>query len=131
MIKHNKRKRHMKVLEVKPMKAPYVKEIEHTLENLQEAVEGPIQMLYPFDDHVCIICNDEGKIANLPLNRALRHETGEIYDIIAGTFLITGMGEDDITDLTEELKDKYRKVFLYPEMFIRTGDTITAIQIRN
>ena len=38
---------------------------------------------------MALICNEEGKFLGLPLNRALRDDTGEIYDIIAGNFLIT------------------------------------------
>ena len=30
-----------------------------------------------------MICNEEGKLLGLPLNRALRDEEGEIYDIIS------------------------------------------------
>ena len=30
----------------------------------------------------------------LPLNRALRDDNGEIYDIVAGTFLVTGLTDD-------------------------------------
>jgi len=31
---------------------------------------------------VALICNDEGKLQGLPLNRGLRDERGELYDII-------------------------------------------------
>ena len=36
----------MKILVCEPGKHPYVKEIEHTLENLQKEVGGYIQALY-------------------------------------------------------------------------------------
>lgn len=45
-------------------------------------VGGPIQALYPWEEPVAIVCNDEGKNMGLPLNRVL-----ENYDIIAGAFL--------------------------------------------
>ncbi len=40
---------------------------------------------------MALICNEEGKFLGLPLNRALRDDAGEVYDIIAGNFLITGL----------------------------------------
>ena len=84
----------MKVLMVQPGEIPHETDIEPGLESLQAAVDGPIQAVYPYEDPVALICNEEGKFLGLPLNRALRDDTGEIYDIIAGNFLITGLGEE-------------------------------------
>ena len=42
----------------------------------------------------------------LPLNRALRDENGEMYDAIAGDFLVVGLGEEDFASLTPELAQK-------------------------
>ena len=39
-------------------------------------------------------CNEEGKIENLPFNRALYTTDGEIYDIIAGSFFICSAPSD-------------------------------------
>ena len=83
----------MKILMVQPGKIPHETDIEPGLESLQAAVDGPIQAVYPYEDPVALICNEEGKFLGLPLNRALRDDTGEIYDIIAGNFLITGLGK--------------------------------------
>ena len=51
----------MKVLIVEPNKIPYEKNIENNLETLQEIVGGMIQITYPYEDLVGIVCNDEGK----------------------------------------------------------------------
>ena len=90
----------MKVLMVEPGKVPYETEIEGGLESLQEAVGGSIQAVYPYDDPVALICNEEGKLMGLPLNRSLTDENGEIYDIIAGNFILTGLSEDNFGDLS-------------------------------
>ena len=45
----------------------------------------------PSADPVGLVCNDEGKLIGLELNRGLRDEHGEIYDIMAGTFLVVGL----------------------------------------
>ena len=98
----------MKVLMVEPGKSPYETEIEGGLESLQAAVGGDIQATYPFDDLVGLICNDEGKLLGMPLNRALYDDEGHLYDIVAGNFLIVGLGEEDFTDLSPELMKKFR-----------------------
>lgn len=49
------------VLYVEPKKAPVAAEIGKELESYQEAVGGMIEVIYPFDDMVCIVCNEEGK----------------------------------------------------------------------
>lgn len=51
----------MQALIVEPMKPPYVKEIGEELEDLQHEVGGYIEAIYPFEDEVAIICNEEGK----------------------------------------------------------------------
>ena len=89
----------MTVLVVEPMKAPYVKSIPNELEDLQQAVGGDIEMTYPFEDEVGILLNGNGKFEGLPLNRALYDDRGQVYDAIAGTFLVVGLTEDDFTCL--------------------------------
>ena len=45
------------------------------------------------------VWNDEGKLIGLDLNRSLRDEHGEIYDIVAGTFLVVGLGPESFASL--------------------------------
>lgn len=108
----------MKVLLIKPGKKPETVDIESGLESLQEMVGGSIQVVYPFDDLVGLIVNDEGKLKGLPLNRALIDETGEMYDIVAGNLLVAGLTEDSFDSLSDALIEKYSKFFEYPEHFI-------------
>lgn len=106
------------VIRVEPLKAPELITIDSTLEALQKEVGGYIEAVYPFEDPVAIICNEEGKLEGLHLNRALRDEDGHVYDIIAGTFLIVGLGEENFTDIGE-FKEKYIKLFEKIEMWLR------------
>ena len=99
----------MTVLVVEPMKAPYVKSIPNELEDLQQAVGGDIEMTYPFEDEVGILLNGNGKFEGLPLNRALYDDRGQVYDAIAGTFLVVGLTEDDFTSLTPEQIEMIKK----------------------
>lgn len=50
-------------------------------------------------------------------NRVLHNEIGIPYDIVVGTFLIVGLTEDDFGDLSQELIQRYEKLFHNPEEF--------------
>ena len=119
----------MTVLVVEPMKEPYVKEIDPGLHSLQAEVGGDIGAAYPFRDPVALVCNDEGKLIGLDLNRGLRDENGELYDIMAGTFLVVGLGEEDFASLSPELAQKYMEHFRQPEQFISLGGQIIALPV--
>ena len=119
----------MTVLVVEPMKEPYVKEIAPGLHSLQAEVGGDIGAAYPFRDPVALVCNDEGKLIGLDLNRGLRDENGELYDIMAGTFLVVGLGEEDFASLSPELAQKYMEHFRQPEQFISLGGQIIALPV--
>ena len=119
----------MMVLVVEPMKEPYVKEIDPGLHSLQAEVGGDIGAAYPFRDPVALVCNDEGKLIGLDLNRGLRDENGELYDIMAGTFLVVGLGEEDFASLSPELAQKYMEHFRQPEQFISLGGQIIALPV--
>ena len=112
---------------VEPGKKPEIKEIDSSLEGLQALVGGYIQAIYPYEDPVGIVCNEEAKLEGLPLNRALRDEDGEIYDIVAGTFAIVGLTDDSFGSLDSELALKYAKLFEQPEQFAKLGDRIVVI----
>ena len=107
----------MKVIIVEPGKFARIDEIETGLESYQHVVGGYIQMVYPWDDPVAIVCNEEGKIEGLPLNRAMTDEDGHVWDIIAGTFFICGLGEEDCDSLSDELAEKYLQIFKNPHRF--------------
>ena len=100
----------MKVIKVEPKKEPYVVDIENTLESLQKEVDGYIEILYPFDERVCIVCNEEGKIRNLAPNRTIMKD-GYMMDVIVGTFLIAKFKGSDFVSLSEKECEKYMKLF--------------------
>ena len=64
----------IKVVLLEPGKVARVAEIDSSLEGLQRTVGGMIEAFYPFEEEVCIVCNDEGKICGMELNRAIREE---------------------------------------------------------
>lgn len=101
----------MKVVLVKPGEPGVITEIKSDLISMQEIVGGLIQAIYPFEDEVAIVCNDEGKINGLPLNRFLFDKESTPYDIIAGDFFVCGLTEDSFGSLSDELAEKYKKKF--------------------
>ena len=109
----------MRVLVVEPEHRPEVRDIDDSLKSMQEVVGGLIQALYIFDDPVALVCNDEAKLMELPANRGLRDQNGQVYDIVCGTFFICGAPAecDHFTSLTLEQVERYRKRFRTPEMF--------------
>ena len=52
----------IKVLRIKPHCIPEIVRISLGLESLQKEVGGTIQVTYPWDDPVALICNEEGKL---------------------------------------------------------------------
>ena len=117
----------IEVLMVEPGQYPQMKTIGSDLTSMQKAVDGYIQAIYPYDDPVALICGEEAKLEGKPLNRALRGEDGEIYDIVAGKFFVCGLGEEDFASLPKELQKKYEAKFRQPEAFLKMGSRIMAI----
>lgn len=109
----------MRVLFIPCGKKPEVREIDGSLGSMQQLVGGLIQAVYPFDDPVALICNDEGKLLGLPFNRALRNSEGEIYDIISGAFFLCGLGTADFIGLSDALISKYTMYYSAPEVFLK------------
>ena len=75
------------------------------------------------------VANEEGKLEGLPLNRALRDDDGEVYDVVAGPFLLVGLTEDDFGSLSSEQIQKFEGMFHQPEAFIKTGRSVIAVPI--
>ena len=117
------------VLVVEPMKEPYVKEIAPGLHALQAEVGGDIAASYPFDDPVGLVLNDEGKLIGLDLNRSLRDEHGEIYDIVAGTFLVVGLSPENFVSLPPDMIQKYTEQFKRPELFASINGQIVSVPV--
>ena len=120
----------LSVLKIAPGQYPQQVEIDNDLKALQQAVGGFIGASYPFaDDPVAIVYNDDGKLMGLPLNRALRDENGEMYDAVAGTFLVVGLGEEDFASLTPEMAQKYEQLFHQPEAFLKLGNRLLVLPV--
>ena len=120
----------IKVILCKPDERAEIVEIDDKLEAMQELVGGYIQEYMPWEDEVAIICNEEGKMTGLPLNRGIRGDDGQLQDIIAGDFFIcyAPIASERFLSMPPELEKKYKELFDLPEMFMMDGNEIQTIK---
>ena len=114
-----KQKEMIRVVYCEPGKLAKIAEIGTELANLQQAVGGLIEPYYPFEEMVCIVCNDEGKFNGMRPNRAVWNEDGRIEDIIFGPFFICDCSTENFGSLSDEQLQRYMEQFRYPEHFFR------------
>ena len=110
-------------LVVEPGKRPYTKKIQPGLKSLQREVGGHIEAVY--------VCRETGKLDGCPLNRALRDEAGAIYDVIAGTFLVVGLTEEDFGSLRPELLQAFTQRFQEPEAFAMVNGKLLTFPLED
>ena len=100
----------IKVLALLPMEPPKVVELDYTLEAMQKFVGGNIECL-PLCDlgaEFTLVCNDEGKLLGLPLNRPL----WDGADVLAGPGFLAGCdSEGNLTSLPQSTMDFYKEKF--------------------
>lgn len=118
----------IKVIRVRPGQEPETIETENEYENIRSLVcnaeDGYIEVVYPWEDPVALICDEEGKIKGREANRILEDESGKAYDILVGPFLIVGLAGDSFASLPEELIKKYTEKFRWPEYFYRWANQL-------
>ena len=124
----------IKVLLVEPEKYPKEIVIDDSLEAMQEVVGGDIEEYMPFDDDVAIICNEEGKMRGLPLNRAVYvqdNDKKEMVDIICGKFFIcyAPPESESFQSLPDDMMKKYKEQFKYPNAFLRKWAAISWLNL--
>ncbi len=112
----------MNVLVVDPGREPYEKEI-NGLQEIQAVVGGLFTAIYPFEDPVGIVCNDEGLLLNMEFNRSMPGG----YGGVVGPFFVCGLGEEDFCTLPPDLMEKYKKHFHKAEILlgVRGNEPVT------
>lgn len=94
----------LRVLKIEPGKAPEEITMPNTLEAIQTAVGGDIEVV-GLDSGAVLICNEEGKLMGLSANRQVGGDT------IAGTFLIAGSADGEFCSLSDEDTARYAREF--------------------
>lgn len=100
----------LQVLKIEPHKPPEQVLLKNELSALQGAVGGLIEV-YPLEQGVDLLLNEEGKLLKLEPNRRLGCE------IFAGTIYVVGVDDNtgEFTSLTEEQVKKYKQQFAQPD----------------
>ena len=115
----------IKILVVEPMKPCEVLELPDTLDAMRQIVGGDIEAVTSLRDASAIVCNENGKLLDLPHNRPLLDESGLLpLDILHGTFFITGMNGEHFVSLTEEQIQRYKA--LYDNVMVVTAERPAA-----
>jgi hypothetical protein len=65
----------------------------------------------------------------LELNRALYDSRGQVYDVVAGTFVIAGLGDGRFTSLPDDMIEKYAQRFQTIEVYAQVGNRTIMFQV--
>lgn len=85
----------IKVVLLEPGKLARAVEIDASLAGMQKVVGGLIEPFYPFEEQVCIVCNEESKINGMRPNRSVKNDDGVMVDFIFGpAFICDCRGEN-------------------------------------
>ena len=103
----------MNVLVVEPGYLPYEKEI-NGLSEMQATVGGYIQAIYPYEEPVAIVCDEEGLLKNYAFNRSVEGGYGGVF----GTFFVCGLSEDSFCSLSPEQMKHYKGKFKHAEILL-------------
>lgn len=118
----------IKVVMLEPGKEAYVTDVGTRLEDLQKTVDGFIEAYYPFEEEVCIVCNEEGKINGSAPCRGIYGDDGQLMDIVFGKFFICDCSGENFGSLSKEQLEKYTEQYRYPERMVRVNNEIHAIK---
>ena len=89
----------MKVIVKEPNRRSEYREIDDTLEAMQEIVGGYIECVFLGEDTV-MVCNEEGKLMGMQMNFPFRG------DSIVGTIFVCGTDDEgDFTDVPITLEE--------------------------
>ena len=94
----------MKVILYEPGKPPRIAEIENTLEAMQKTVGGYIQAV-PLTPLLTLICDEEGKLKNKPVNRLLFFDGRHGTDVLVGTCFVCRTAGEDFAGVLETDRD--------------------------
>ena len=121
------REKNITVVMLEPGKVARTAVIGSSLEDLQKAVGGCIEAFYPFEEEVCIVCNDEGKMNGMSPCRAVYGEDGKMMDIIFGPCFICDCSGENFGSLNQDQIKRYTEQFKNPERYYRIDGDIKAV----
>ena len=99
-------------------------EIENSLKSLQWYVKGDIQAV-PLTDGLIIVCNDDGKLLKLPVNRAITDGEGHVLDVVVGNALVVRVDGEEFASIFESDIPLIEKFF--PPIKLKYGNTVEIL----
>ena len=128
----------LRVILCKPGETAEVVEIEDELESMQDLVGGLIEPYDPFYSendprykNVILVCNEEGKLMQMPLNRAIVDEDGRVMDVIRGPFFLcyAPVESERFLSIPPDLEEEFLRKYELPEKFYRSENGIEVTKI--
>lgn len=98
----------MKILYYKTGEEPEIRNIKRDLKTMQQLVGGYIEV-YPANDKVLIVCDEEGWCKGRPINRVVTDRQDVIHQAIRGDFFVCAEDGEDFKSLTDEQIQKIIK----------------------
>lgn len=115
------------VLMVEPGYEPYETVIPNTLEAKQELVGGLITAIYPYEEPVAIVANDEGILLGMDFNRSVEGGYGGVF----GPFFVCGLTEDDFGSLPPDQMARFKQKFHCAEILLGfRGDEPVTLKVQ-
>ena len=130
-------KEQISVIFCRPGEVAEIVEIDDDLESMQELVGGLIEPYDPFYsetdprfENVILVCNEEGKLRQMPPSRAIVDEDGQVMDVIAGPFFLcyAPVESERFLSMPPDLEEEFRKKYEFPEKIYRTEKGIEVIR---
>lgn len=110
----------LRVVALEPGKLPYVAEVVDDFRAFQQAVGGPFEVSYPFEDDAVIVVNEEGLLLDLEPNCVIN---GNLY--VGPAFIARDGGDGNLYSLTDSQVQKYLTAFQkfeYVDKFVEKMD---------
>ena len=115
----------MRVLMIEPGATPYEREI-NSLEEMQAAVGGHITAIYPFEEQVALVSNEESIWLQMPFNRSVEGGYGGIF----GPFFVCGIEGESFSSLTPEQMAHYREKYYQAEILLAVhGNEVETLKV--
>ena len=130
-------KEQISVIFCRPGEVAEIVEIDDDLESMQELVGGLIEPYDPFYsetdprfENVILVCNEEGKLRQMPPSRAIVDEDGQVMDVIAGPFFLcyAPVESERFLSMPPDLEEEFRKKYEFPEKIYRTEKGFEVIR---
>lgn len=136
-VTENDEKGMLRVILCRPGEAAEIVEIDDDLESMQALVGGLIEPYDPFYsendpryENVILVCNEEGKLRQLPPSRAIVDEDGCVMDVIAGPFFLcyAPVESERFLSMPPDLEEEFRKKYELPERIYKTEQGYEVIK---